>query len=236
MKFLLTFFFAISLTFLFAQDSLKITYYNLLNFPSSQQDRVDTLKKILDFIESKGLGSKKINYKLRDWGVSRQRYWGEPFPVYYKNNIPYLVKCDDAVTLPEIDKYLPTETGDPPLARAKKTDWNIFEGDRMDTNIMPGWAGSSWYFLRFMDANNQNEFVSRKKSDYWGQVDLYIGGAEHAVGHLLYSRFFMRALEFKNTNLPLYNFFLNKWYVDELYDALFVNPAKKNRLLLLEKR
>ena len=141
-----------------------------------------------------GIGEEKTNYRLRDSVFSRQRYWGEPFPVYYKNNIPYLVKCDDAVTLPEIDKYLPTETGDPPLARAKKTDWNIFEGDRMDTNIMPGWAGSSWYFLRFMDANNQNEFVSRKKSDYWGQVDLYIGGAEHAVGHLLYSRFWTKFL------------------------------------------
>ena len=141
-----------------------------------------------------GIGEEKTNYRLRDAVFSRQRYWGEPFPVYYKNNIPYLVKCDDAVTLPEIDKYLPTETGDPPLARAKKTDWNIFEGDRMDTNIMPGWAGSSWYFLRFMDANNQNEFVSRKKSDYWGQVDLYIGGAEHAVGHLLYSRFWTKFL------------------------------------------
>ena len=141
-----------------------------------------------------GIGEEKTNYRLRDSVFSRQRYWGEPFPVYYKNNIPYLVKGDDAVTLPEIDKYLPTETGDPPLARAKKTDWNIFEGDRMDTNIMPGWAGSSWYFLRFMDANNQNEFVSRKKSDYWGQVDLYIGGAEHAVGHLLYSRFWTKFL------------------------------------------
>ena len=141
-----------------------------------------------------GIGEEKTNYRLRDSVFSRQRYWGEPFPVYYKNNIPYLVKCDAAVTLPEIDKYLPTETGDPPLARAKKTDWNIFEGDRMDTNIMPGWAGSSWYFLRFMDANNQNEFVSRKKSDYWGQVDLYIGGAEHAVGHLLYSRFWTKFL------------------------------------------
>ena len=141
-----------------------------------------------------GIGEEKTNYRLRDSVFSRQRYWGEPFPVYYKNNIPFLVKGDDPVTLPEIDKYLPTETGDPPLARAKKTDWNIFEGDRMDTNIMPGWAGSSWYFLRFMDANNQNEFVSRKKSDYWGQVDLYIGGAEHAVGHLLYSRFWTKFL------------------------------------------
>ena len=96
--------------------------------------------------------------------------------------------------MPEIDKYLPTETGDPPLARAKQSDWNIFEGDRMDTNIMPGWAGSSWYFLRFMDAKNNQEFVSKEKSDYWGQVDLYIGGAEHAVGHLLYSRFWTKFL------------------------------------------
>ena len=141
-----------------------------------------------------GIGEEKTNYRLRDAVFSRQRYWGEPFPVYYKNNIPHLVKGDDPVILPEIDKYLPTETGDPPLARAKKTDWNIFEGDRMDTNIMPGWAGSSWYFLRFMDANNENEFVSRKKSDYWRQVDLYIGGAEHAVGHLLYSRFWTKFL------------------------------------------
>ena len=141
-----------------------------------------------------GIGEEKTNYRLRDAVFSRQRYRGEPFPVYYKNNIPHLIKGDDPVTLPEIDKYLPTETGDPPLARAKKTDWNIFEGDRMDTNIMPGWAGSSWYFLRFMDANNENEFVSRKKSDYWGQVDLYIGGAEHAVGHLLYSRFWTKFL------------------------------------------
>jgi len=141
-----------------------------------------------------GIGEEKINYRLRDAVFSRQRYWGEPFPVYYKDNIPHIVKGDDPVTLPEIDKYLPTESGDPPLARAKKTDWNIFEGERMDTNIMPGWAGSSWYFLRFMDANNENEFVSREKSDYWGQVDLYIGGAEHAVGHLLYSRFWTKFL------------------------------------------
>ena len=131
---------------------------------------------------------------MRDAVFSRQRYWGEPFPVFYKNNLPYLISGDDPVTLPEVDKYLPTETGDPPLARAKKSDWNIFEGDRMDSNIMPGWAGSSWYFLRFMDANNENEFVSREKSDYWGQVDLYIGGAEHAVGHLLYSRFWTKFL------------------------------------------
>ena len=98
------------------------------------------------------------------------------------------------MTLPKIDKYLPTKNGEPPLARAKKSDWNIFKGDRMDMNVMPGWAGSSWYFLRFMDPLNNKEFVSKERSDYWGQVDLYIGGAEHAVGHLLYSRFWTKFL------------------------------------------
>ncbi|MFL2576553.1 MAG: leucine--tRNA ligase [Flavobacteriales bacterium] len=155
---------------------------------------VEAIDKSISEIVNLGIGKEKINYRLRDAVFSRQRYWGEPFPVCYKNNLPYLVSGDDPVTLPEVNKYLPTETGDPPLARAKKSDWNIFEGDRMDTNIMPGWAGSSWYFLRFMDANNENEFVSREKSDYWGQVDLYIGGAEHAVGHLLYSRFWTKFL------------------------------------------
>ena len=155
---------------------------------------VEAIDKSISKIVDLGIGKEKINYRLRDAVFSRQRYWGEPFPVFYQNNLPYLISGDEPVTLPEVDKYLPTETGDPPLARAKKSDWNIFEGDRMDTNIMPGWAGSSWYFLRFMDANNENEFVSREKSDYWGQVDLYIGGAEHAVGHLLYSRFWTKFL------------------------------------------
>ena len=148
----------------------------------------------ISHIIKRGIGKEKINYRLRDAVFSRQRYWGEPFPIYYKDGLPYIIEEDAVVTLPEIDKYLPTETGDPPLARAKKSDWNIFHGEKMDTNIMPGWAGSSWYFLRFMDANNENEFVSREKSDYWGQVDLYIGGAEHAVGHLLYSRFWTKFL------------------------------------------
>ena len=141
-----------------------------------------------------GIGKEKTNYRLRDAVFSRQRYWGEPFPIYYINDLPYVINQDTSVNLPEIDKYLPTASGEPPLARAKKTDWNIYKGDRMDTNIMPGWAGSSWYFLRFMDAKNDKEFVARDKSDYWGQVDLYIGGAEHAVGHLLYSRFWTKFL------------------------------------------
>ena len=146
-------------------------------------------------IEELGLGKGKTNYRLRDAIFSRQRYWGEPFPVYYKNDIPYLV--DDVhlpIELPEVDKYLPTEDGEPPLARAEQSAWNHFEGDRMEYNTMPGWAGSSWYFLRYMDPKNEQEFVNREKADYWNQVDLYMGGAEHATGHLLYARFWTKFL------------------------------------------
>ena len=145
-------------------------------------------------IEENGFGKGKINYRLRDAIFSRQRYWGEPFPIYYKGETAYLLDEDVPVRLPSVNKYLPTATGEPPLARAKKEDWNVFEGDRMETNIMPGWAGSSWYFLRYMDPNNDGEFCAKEKSDYWGQVDLYIGGSEHAVGHLLYSRFWTKFL------------------------------------------
>ena len=146
-------------------------------------------------IEEQGLGKGKTNYRLRDAIFSRQRYWGEPFPVYYKNDIPYLV--DDAhlpIELPEVDKYLPTEDGEPPLARAEQSAWKYSEGDRMEYNTMPGWAGSSFYFLRYMDPHNEKEFVSKEKADYWNQVDLYIGGSEHATGHLLYSRFWCKFL------------------------------------------
>ncbi|MBT3612077.1 MAG: leucine--tRNA ligase [Flavobacteriales bacterium] len=157
-----------------------------------------TVKKAMNLaifkIEEGGFGKGKINYRLRDAIFSRQRYWGEPFPVYYKNETAYILNDNKQVTLPVIDKYLPTASGESPLARAKKEDWSVFEGDRMETNIMPGWAGSSWYFLRYMDPNNDGEFCAKEKSDYWGQVDLYIGGAEHAVGHLLYSRFWTKFL------------------------------------------
>ena len=146
-------------------------------------------------IEQEGIGKGQTNYRLRDAVFSRQRYWGEPFPVYYKNDIPYLIEDDQLpVTLPEVDAYLPTEDGEPPLARAKKEAWNVFEGDRMEYNTMPGWAGSSWYFLRYMDPKNEADFVSKEKADYWNQVDLYIGGSEHATGHLLYSRFWTKFL------------------------------------------
>ena len=158
-------------------------------------DAKTAIKKAIEAIESKGIGKGKTNYRLRDAVFSRQRYWGEPFPVYYKDEMPYLV--DDAhlpIELPEVDKYLPTEDGEPPLARAEKSAWNYSQGDRMEYNTMPGWAGSSWYFLRYMDPKNEQEFVSKEKADYWKQVDLYIGGSEHATGHLLYSRFWTKFL------------------------------------------
>ena len=147
-------------------------------------------------IEKRGFGKGKTQYRLRDAVFSRQRYWGEPFPVFYKGDVPYLI--DDTnlpVVLPEVDKYLPTEDGQPPLARAKKEDWNVkCPGNRMEFNTMPGWAGSSWYFLRYMDPANNNEFVAKEKVNYWKNVDLYIGGAEHATGHLLYARFWTKFL------------------------------------------
>ncbi|NRA13233.1 MAG: leucine--tRNA ligase [Crocinitomicaceae bacterium] len=146
-------------------------------------------------IEKRGFGKGKTQYRLRDAVFSRQRYWGEPFPVYYKDEIPNLVADENLpITLPEVDKYLPTEDGEPPLARAEKEAWNHSEGDRMEFNTMPGWAGSSWYFLRYMDPTNDNEFVAKDKVEYWKNVDLYIGGAEHATGHLLYSRFWTKFL------------------------------------------
>ena len=152
-------------------------------------------KLAIQEIERKGIGKGKTQYKLRDAVFSRQRYWGEPFPVYYKGETPYLFNDDKVIELPDIDKYLPTEDGEPPLARASKVNWNAdFPGDRMEYNTMPGWAGSSWYFLRYMDPTNDGEFVAKQKVDYWKNVDLYIGGAEHATGHLLYSRFWTKIL------------------------------------------
>jgi leucyl-tRNA synthetase len=148
---------------------------------------------VVSKLEEIGAGKGKVNFRLRDAVFSRQRYWGEPFPIYYKDGLPYVVE-DQQVTLPEVDKYLPTEDGQPPLARAKKEDWNVFLGDHMEFNTMPGWAGSSWYFLRYMDPKNDQTFCAKDKAAYWGQVDLYMGGAEHATGHLLYSRFWTKFL------------------------------------------
>ncbi len=150
------------------------------------------ITKSIEALEKKGIGQGKINYRLRDAVFSRQRYWGEPFPVYYADDMPQLLPdAELPVNLPEVDKYLPTESGEPPLARA--TSWS-YQGNPMENNTMPGWAGSSWYFLRYMDPHNTQELVSKAKADYWGQVDFYIGGAEHATGHLLYSRFWTKFL------------------------------------------
>ena len=148
---------------------------------------------IIAKIEEKEIGFGKIQYRLRDAIFSRQRYWGEPFPIYFEDGIPKTMDDKNLpLTLPAVEKYLPTEDGEPPLARAE--NWKTDEGYILDTNTMPGWAGSSWYFLRYMDANNDGEFVSKEAQSYWKNVDLYIGGSEHATGHLLYSRFWMKFL------------------------------------------
>src|SRR5690606_15277817 len=153
----------------------------------------EAIQTVLEQIEATGIGKRKVNYKLRDAVFSRQRYWGEPFPVYYKNGLPYTLDEDKLpLVLPEIDQYKPTETGEPPLGRAE--NWTTQAGDPLELNTMPGWAGSSWYYLRYMDPHNENELVSKEAVDYWGQVDLYMGGAEHATGHLLYFRFWTKFL------------------------------------------
>ena len=163
-------------------------------------------------LEEIGAGKGKVNFRMRDAIFGRQRYWGEPVPVYFKDGLPYLIdETELPLVLPEVDKYLPTESGEPPLARA--VDWRYFEslkskvkseklGDLewagtfpYELSTMPGWAGSSWYWYRYMDSHNDEEFVSKKAVEYWKDVDLYIGGSEHATGHLLYSRFWNKFLK-----------------------------------------
>lgn len=151
-------------------------------------DVKEAIKQIAEEVEKRGIGKSKINYRLRDAIFSRQRYWGEPFPVYYKDGMPYtLDESRLPLELPEIDKYLPTETGEPPLGRAK--NWKTEEGYPLELNTMPGFAGSSAYYLRYMDPHNDQALVSKEADEYWRNVDLYLGGAEHATGHLIYSRF-----------------------------------------------
>ena len=145
------------------------------------------------FIKEKGIGRVKVNYRLRDAIFSRQRYWGEPFPVYYKEGIPCMLDDKDLpLLLPEIDAYLPTEKGEPPLGRAK--NWKTADGYPLELNTMPGFAGSSAYYLRYMDPRNHDALVSKEADEYWRNVDLYIGGTEHATGHLIYSRFWNKFL------------------------------------------
>ncbi|MES2590083.1 MAG: class I tRNA ligase family protein [Bacteroidota bacterium] len=168
----------------------------------------EATKKAIEKIESLNIGKGKTNYRLRDAVFSRQRYWGEPFPVYYQNGLPKMIDAKHLpIVLPEVKNYLPTPDGQPPLGNAKEWAWNNVESRienvelidnqtifPLELNTMPGWAGSSWYFLRYMDSQNENEFVSKKQVDYWKNVDLYVGGSEHGTGHLLYSRFWTKFL------------------------------------------
>ena len=166
------------------------------------------LKLSIFEMEKRGFGYGKINYRLRDAVFSRQRYWGEPFPVYYKDGMPQMIDAKHLpIVLPEVEKYLPTEDGKPPLGNATAWAWDsrakkVVSNEKLknktvyplELNTMPGWAGSSWYFNRYMDATNTEEFASKEALDYWKEVDLYIGGSEHATGHLLYARFWQKFL------------------------------------------
>ena len=154
----------------------------------------DAIAKTKEYIEEAGIGKVKVNYRLRDAIFSRQRYWGEPFPIYYdEDGQPQpLDESELPLQLPEVDKFLPTETGEPPLGRAK--NWIAANGRPLELNTMPGFAGSSAYYLRYMDPHNDNALVSKEADEYWRQVDLYVGGTEHATGHLIYSRFWNKFL------------------------------------------
>ncbi len=153
---------------------------------------IEAMEKGIEEVEKRKLGKRKVNFKLRDAIFGRQRYWGEPIPIYYEDGIPKLVSLNQLpLELPKIDEYLPTEEGDPPLGRAK--DWT-HDRNLYELSTMPGWAGSSWYFFRYMDPDNDQEFCSKEALDYWKDVDFYIGGSEHATGHLLYSRFWTKFL------------------------------------------
>ena len=153
----------------------------------------EAISRAKQYIEEAGIGKVKVNYRLRDAIFSRQRYWGEPFPVYYKDGIPHMLpESELPLLLPEISEYKPTESGEPPLGRA--ANWTTPEGYPLELNTMPGFAGSSAYYLRYMDPRNNDALVSREANQYWRQVDLYIGGTEHATGHLIYSRFWNKFL------------------------------------------
>lgn len=186
-----------------AKDKTPLCNSDFLNGMSYKQAMYTAIQKL----EEIGAGKGKTNYRLRDAVFSRQRYWGEPFPVYYKDGLPQMIDRKHLpIALPEVDEYLPTEDGAPPLGRATTWSWCTQENkvvsnddDRdcvypLELNTMPGWAGSSWYMFRYMDANNENEMFSKEAQEYWNNVDLYIGGSEHATGHLLYSRFWVKLL------------------------------------------
>ncbi|MBA2761352.1 MAG: class I tRNA ligase family protein, partial [Segetibacter sp.] len=196
---------------------------------------------VIDKLEEIGIGKRQINYRMRDAGFSRQRYWGEPFPIVYKGGVAYaLEETDLPVELPYVENYKPGPEGEGPLANL--ADWIIAPGGgTRETNTMPGYAGSSWYFLRYMDPYNEREFVDRKAADYWGQVDLYIGGTEHAVGHLLYSRMWTKALYdlgYISFDEP-YKKLVNQGMIQGVSEIIYryekeVEPAKKQNIFWIE--
>ncbi|RWX03516.1 leucine--tRNA ligase [Flavobacterium cerinum] len=188
-----------------SKENIKLKNSDFLN----GSDYKTATKKAIESLEDLGQGKGKTNYRLRDAVFSRQRYWGEPFPVYYVNGMPQLIATEYLpIRLPEVEKYLPTEDGQPPLGNSKEWAWSIVENKvvsndlidevnvfQLELNTMPGWAGSSWYWLRYMDPFNNDAFVDKDAEAYWQNVDLYIGGSEHATGHLLYSRFWNKFLK-----------------------------------------
>lgn len=200
---------------IFNQDIAEAAYGEKGGFELVDSDFLTGLdyksatKRVIDELEKIGAGNAKVNYRLRDAVFSRQRYWGEPFPVYYVNGLPQMIdKKHLPIALPEVSNYLPTEDGQPPLGNATVWAWDV-EKSRvvscelidhvkvfpLELNTMPGWAGSSWYWMRYMDAHNENDFASEEALKYWENVDLYIGGSEHATGHLLYARFWNKFLK-----------------------------------------
>ena len=181
-----------------SEESFDAKSGKMINSASAELDLnglevKDAIAKTKKFISEKGIGKVKVNYRLRDAIFSRQRYWGEPFPVYYKDGIAHVLdESELPLQLPEVDAYLPTETGEPPLGRAK--NWVNKDGYPLELCTMPGFAGSSAYYFRYMDPRNDKALVSKEANDYWRAVDLYIGGTEHATGHLIYSRFWNKFL------------------------------------------
>ena len=204
---------------IFNQDISEAAFARKEGFQLENSDFLNGLgykeatKKVIEELEKIGQGKGKTNYRLRDAVFSRQRYWGEPFPVYYVNGLPQMIEAKHLpIVLPEVEKYLPTEDGQPPLGNAKAWHWDTNTNQivsvedpanppmgvwGLELNTMPGWAGSSWYWMRYMDAHNENEFASADALKYWENIDLYIGGNEHATGHLLYSRFWNKFLKDK---------------------------------------
>ncbi|MEZ4839586.1 leucine--tRNA ligase [Flavobacterium sp.] len=240
---------------IFNQDISEAAYAEKGGFKLVNSDFLNGLdykegtKKAIEALEQIGQGKGKTNYRLRDAVFSRQRYWGEPFPVYYVNGLPQMIEVKHLpIILPEVEKYLPTEDGQPPLGNATHWAWDteknaVVSNQLIDNktvfplelNTMPGWAGSSWYWMRYMDAHNENEFAGQDALNYWENVDLYIGGSEHATGHLLYSRFWNKFLKDRGFITPEEPFkkLINQGMI--LGMSAFVYRVREHRATLHER-